>query len=1557
MANKIISIPRFLSSSSSSKIDEDDLRNQVLKNASGEQRVEVNQRHLIDKILARYSAKFVIFRELMQNSDDAKSTKVQIFYETANPGKDIKLKDKIARIKYKNNGFIFRSEDWDRLKKLPKGTLMNKKYIGAFGVGFYSLFSICEEPFVTSGKQGMTFYWRGNQLLTKQARINNDDKVWTTFLLDMREKTEEFPEIDELARFLANSLGFTGNLNEVTVYFNNIPVIELSKTIQNSVSMGISSEFDTYSPQKMFHLTSIDVKDVQLTVKKLIIPENMDNWRSLPITNFEMEEVFVSLKIVSGNLDVKVSNAFSNEMERSTKKKPPSKTTIQVIYTGYDEHMSSVNHENIISSIFEDLHPFPNQGRIYIGFPTHQTTGCCIHLAARVERESIDLVDKTLSIYNSELLSLAGTLCRVLYDREMSSLTQLYNDMINVSITNTEEQVIKTFLQWLENQAEHALTHFTFKESTPNAEVSRILESQFFKCSKKILSIYSTNGVLPITDVRIPNPEMERFIKTVPLVPKLMYDRCKKFFMKAKDSLKLIKELSIKDVLFELKSRSLSEEEIVDLLKWWISYRSKGNNVDSLDVKQFMQLARIGNNSQPLNTIHYFLNPDIVPSNMDIPTDVLPYNISKNFTNNKDLETWFKWKELSLVNWARFIVEKPDLERDPNFAREVHITLAKRLSNISPNDKKIICRLFEKKKCIPTKFGMKIPANAYFQDVNLLPDLPTIDFQEPSSVQSLMELLGVRKIVELQLIFDHLLKQGDGDHIQLVKYLSSKFNDLKENEIKILKKKPIWPKENFSESSKDRYVADQLYTPIPLHREFGLPVIDWKGDWNRYTQEGTFLIELGLREFPELQKILKLLTPQKDPQIRAKAFKYFALNFKERYSKDYKSTEINVAFLLCSSGVYAKPTECYINPECMKMNFNVIHQDLLFYSEQFGVQENPSHEKLLKSLIDHPPRDINKAKEIFEYLFLQGNFTSSDWKILGDLNFIPVKDRTKFNAITLKNPRSCFLKCTEYGLREFFTYVNFGEKANVFLRICGVKNEPSTIEFAELLVKSSRELWNSLNSSDDDRYSNILSRIANEITTIEYNEPGLFRDMKREPILIGIKKICDGERVDQKHLASAKEIFINDDPGYRQIFKPLIAPEDISLERFYKRLGCRSLHESVKETVIPKGAIRETEVSVKIRNTIEERANLFYYDNSRTNILRNEKWLERLKVRTVDQIETCHKLDNNIQIRNDFTTACVLESAELNSWVLFITPNPDYLDISSYICKHIFKSSKLKEYSHFNIILTTPSLSSLEAKGIPVDRLLRSNSSQNVVKQYSQKPAVKSPVVITPQITLNLRNSLRDAIKTCHSNLGSTINSQACTKVVTESESSYCDIIPGHLLFCVGNEQGIELYDAKSANQADILSSSNRAPLIRFLIMLRNIASVFDLELRAIHVFYDNYTNSVAFNRDRSLFFNLKFYIGLHGEECKTKFTSNAMTSWYMTFCHELAHNFIQSHSSEHEMEYERYQDASFNSVQSTFLVMSYDCKGECNSNKCRCKKAGGDYSSRCHSGRSCQNK
>lgn len=44
--------------------------------------MEVNQRALIDKVLARYSGEFTVFRELLQNSDDAQSKSVEIRFET-----------------------------------------------------------------------------------------------------------------------------------------------------------------------------------------------------------------------------------------------------------------------------------------------------------------------------------------------------------------------------------------------------------------------------------------------------------------------------------------------------------------------------------------------------------------------------------------------------------------------------------------------------------------------------------------------------------------------------------------------------------------------------------------------------------------------------------------------------------------------------------------------------------------------------------------------------------------------------------------------------------------------------------------------------------------------------------------------------------------------------------------------------------------------------------------------------------------------------------------------------------------------------------------------------------------------------------------------------------------------------------------------------------------------------------------------------------------------------------------------------------------------------------
>ncbi|KAG1902668.1 uncharacterized protein F5891DRAFT_146977 [Suillus fuscotomentosus] len=45
-------------------------------------RLEVNQRALVDKVLARYPEEFTVFRELLQNADDARAKKVLLEFQT-----------------------------------------------------------------------------------------------------------------------------------------------------------------------------------------------------------------------------------------------------------------------------------------------------------------------------------------------------------------------------------------------------------------------------------------------------------------------------------------------------------------------------------------------------------------------------------------------------------------------------------------------------------------------------------------------------------------------------------------------------------------------------------------------------------------------------------------------------------------------------------------------------------------------------------------------------------------------------------------------------------------------------------------------------------------------------------------------------------------------------------------------------------------------------------------------------------------------------------------------------------------------------------------------------------------------------------------------------------------------------------------------------------------------------------------------------------------------------------------------------------------------------------
>ena len=103
--------------------------------ASGRrQMVTVNQKDLIDKMLARYSSDYVVARELIQNGDDAGATSVKISFQT------IQKKSKpavVTEICISNNGRVFRDCDWNRVSRIAEGN-PDVDTVGMFGVGFYS---------------------------------------------------------------------------------------------------------------------------------------------------------------------------------------------------------------------------------------------------------------------------------------------------------------------------------------------------------------------------------------------------------------------------------------------------------------------------------------------------------------------------------------------------------------------------------------------------------------------------------------------------------------------------------------------------------------------------------------------------------------------------------------------------------------------------------------------------------------------------------------------------------------------------------------------------------------------------------------------------------------------------------------------------------------------------------------------------------------------------------------------------------------------------------------------------------------------------------------------------------------------------------------------------------------------------------------------------------------------------------------------------------------------------------------------------------------------------
>jgi len=258
-------------------IDFNALRAQTLDSGADEEAVTVNTRALIDKVLARYSGEWTTLRELIQNAADASATKVTIRFETipsatiplpqdASPSSLLKhavQHHTLKRLVVTNNGQPFNENDWTRLKRIAEGNPDETK-IGAFGVGFYSTFADCEEPFVSSGREAMAFFWKKNSLFTRRLKLpEGDGNMDTNFVLDFRDTTSTIPSLLSLGQFLASSLTFVG-IERIELWIDQWNILSLNKKTSPSQDIPIVREVEPKTEDGFMKVTKVSKELAQI---------------------------------------------------------------------------------------------------------------------------------------------------------------------------------------------------------------------------------------------------------------------------------------------------------------------------------------------------------------------------------------------------------------------------------------------------------------------------------------------------------------------------------------------------------------------------------------------------------------------------------------------------------------------------------------------------------------------------------------------------------------------------------------------------------------------------------------------------------------------------------------------------------------------------------------------------------------------------------------------------------------------------------------------------------------------------------------------------------------------------------------------------------------------------------------------------------------------------------------------------------------------------------------------------------------------------------------------
>ena len=1564
-----------------------------------------------------------------------------------------------------NNGQIFSGNDWSRLKRIAEGNPDETK-IGAFGVGFYSVFAECEEPLVSSGNEAMAFYWKGNSLFTRTSKLKErHENKDTNFVLDYRNDTTPMPALLPLCQFLANSMTFVG-LTEVELFLDSWKLLHLRKTTAPSRTVQIPKFINTKVGQGLFKINSATHESSQIGAtwlkvigwKPEVIQSNSNAevtksgrsfqtfWSSITTSSknaasekaakaereLELElakdllgegRATAFLHATTAQFTSNVDKGFAKELERATKKPPPKTTRIALLSTSHDESQLSDLTDNSVSKamdVFANVLP-RNSGRIFIGFPTHQTTGFGAHISApsvvpTVERESIDLNARWVRTWNEEMLRAAGMVARIAWHEESDALKRQLDSIVKAS---DAPKLSSEHLTKVLPQALHNLIQYGFSESTPSSNVGKLVEDGFWACDNSgslQLDLLSSRGILPSRDIRLGMDELS-FLEGIPFLPKEIATEIPALIkmLIAED---VITSVTITDIKRELETQSLNSQQLIEFLQWMVK-KVKSKEMDAKGAESLLKVA-VANDSEndkviQLGLIKHFQTIHKIPVGMPVPGDTIPFKFVKSI--DAASLTALGWAELQIVPWTKFLLSDAGskengkrLDSNLDFAAQVLPAISKQWKGLSVGEKQTLGSLLIDRTVIPTKLGMRKPGESYFRSVKLFEDLPVITISNLSDV--FLSAIGVRKTIGLDLVFARLLNlsKTDGDsstwsHVELIKYLVSVRADIPPNDITKLQQTAICTAEG--DQSGQRYKVSELYEPNDDLRPLQLKIISWPSSYRPASEESKFLRLLGLRTHPSAAGLIDLIAAtDNDPSIRDHALRYL-VNHNVQHA--YASRVIGatkVPFLPIEGDEKAKvvPSACFTNLKASLFGYKILRQDLHAHAAKLGVATDPPINSCVDWLLQTPPSTNYSARELFEY------FASR----LIDLGGLPAERLSKAAIVPIiqqgkpisgepqlvrrLSPSMCFLgRGGKYA--DILDYVDFGDAANAFLLRCGSKPEPTSLELAKLVANEPARILNTLNSTK--RYLALLTSIAGDWSTIK-KENTLVRQMRESTFLLASidrqvelseKKIPtpDLEDDDEQQtfkswqLARADKIVVVDDPTDYNFFKSdvLAAPQEEELEDMYLALGASLISSAVTQTYRVGGRLHDRDAVEKMKKLVVERVKLFFSDLSRDQIKRDGNWVEKnLHFIAVSGISLHKSLKNHTAKYSSAINALYDRSQDgfgpSQDHIYFIPRVKDLFHLSTALCTVCLNKTKPQQA----IVLTTlleSSLNILQARGYNVDRILRKRQAEDMIQQEENqkqleaeqaKMAIKMPGHFPepperhtadnsvsqprswghdqlPPLFTNFKDRVRDiwkgnaqqslietrgsdtngktsppppydegrphnisdlsslraklerTIKASKAWNSGSVESTGLEKIINETPS-FCDKHSAANIILQGQTyHGMKVFCAKSMQNPESFLAANESALEAFSVIILQVAKAMEAPRASLHIFYDEKSESIAFNTKRAIFFNYRYFEAMHLADVQQGRVDHALTYWFITMCHEITHNICDNHGPE----------------------------------------------------------